>query len=146
MPHIRAYPNHSGAALPSLVFHNRVALLGDAGHAHGAAFGAGGSLAINDAYALSLALAEVWPPGYPSKRPSREQLGKALRVFDETRRPLVTRLLHIIHGRARAMPGGEKGGSDEELRRRTANRPDMSWLSEHDVEAELRAAFAREDV
>lgn len=152
VPYTKSYPNMAGTALSSFCFRDRLVLLGDAAHAHGGAFGAGGSLAINDAYALALALAHVWPPGSGgvlSARPTTQQLHKALSLYEETRKPLVTRLLNIVHGNAQARrwaadkrkDGGEE--TEAELRTRIANRPDMSWLSEHDVEAEFRAVVGR---
>lgn len=156
MPYVKTYPNHAGTALSSLVFADRVALLGDAAHTHGGAFAAGGSLAINDAYALALVLAHVWPLGQQTSaaRPTQLELARALRLYDETRRPLVTRLLGIVHGRAQSRrwgaekrngePGDEQGETDAELRTRIANRPDMRWLTEHDVEEEFRAVLVRE--
>lgn len=148
VPYTKTYPNHAGAPLPSLVFEGRTALLGDAAHTHGGAFAAGGSLAINDAYALALALAHVWPHG---GKPSRKQLERALNLYDETRRPLVTRLLDLVHGAAqkRRWTGAndssqENKETDEELRIRIANRPDMTWLTEHDVEAKFDRVIAQE--
>lgn len=181
VPYVKTYPNHAGTALASLVFADRVALLGDAAHTHGGAFAAGGSLAINDAYALALALAHVWhPPAPPPGLGERggggagaaaghahsargPDLARALRLYDETRRPLVTRLLGVVHGRAQARrwgaekkesggPGADEqeqeqeqeGETDAELRMRIANRPDLRWLTEHDVEQEFRQVLIRE--
>lgn len=148
VPYTKTYPNHAGTALSSLVFEGRVALLGDAAHTHGGAFAAGGSLAINDAYALTLALAHVWPQ---EGKPTQEHLGKALTLYDETRRPLVTRVLDLVHGAAQKKrwtgvngKDGEKKETDAELRSRIANRPDMTWLTEHDVEAEFLRVVSHE--
>ncbi|KAG8162172.1 hypothetical protein KVR01_007937 [Diaporthe batatas] len=147
VPYTKTYPNHSGTVLPSLVFDGRIALLGDAAHTHGGAFAAGGSLAINDAYALALSLAHVWPK---EGTPTRAQLRRALTFYDETRRPLVTRVLDLVHGAAqkkRWTGANAKNGeeeTDQELRGRIANRPDMTWLTEHDVEAEFRELISHE--
>jgi salicylate hydroxylase len=147
VPHTKTYPNHVGTALPTLVFNGPIALLGDAAHTHGGAFAAGGSLAINDAYALALSLAHVWPQ---EGKPTDKQVQRALVLYDETRRPLVTRLLDLVHGAAqkRRWTGtntaiGEKE-KDEELRARIANRPGMAWLTEHDVEDEFQGVISRE--
>lgn len=152
VPYVKTYPNFAGTALSSLVFDSRVALLGDAAHTHGGAFGAGGSLAINDAYALALALANVWPPSPVPSKPSQEQLDRALKLFDETRRPLVTRVLDTVHsqGQARRLAAANKANgmmeTDDELRARIANRPDIVWLTEHDVDAEFQAVAARHKI
>jgi salicylate hydroxylase len=59
-PIINVYPDYHGPALPSLVVGDgRVVLIGDAGHPHGGAFAAGGTLSIEDAYTLSLCLAHA---------------------------------------------------------------------------------------
>lgn len=150
VPYMKTYPNFAGTALSSLVFDGRVALLGDAAHTHGGAFGAGGSLAINDAYALALSLAHTWIPASTRSKPNSQLLKEALRLFDATRRPLVTRVLSIVHGQgqARRMAATNKtnGGTetDDELKSRISNRPDMAWLTEHDVNAEFLAVLARD--
>lgn len=149
VPYVKTYPNFAGTALSSLVFDGRMALLGDAAHTHGGAFGAGGSLAINDAYALVLALSHVWPPSSGLSNPAQEQLETALELFDETRRPLVTRVLNIVHsqGQARRLAASNKVNgrieTDDELRARISNRPEIVWLTEHDVDAEFEAVVAR---
>lgn len=143
--------------LDSFIFDGHVALLGDAAHAHGGGVAIGGSLAINDAYAFALALTRVWPPSDntstapdASPKPNQEQLEKALKLYDETRRPIVNRLLAGVHALAhkrrwmaekKTVDG--KGETDELLRARIANRPDLSWLTEHDVEAEFDKVVAR---
>lgn len=121
-------------------------MLGDAAHTHGGAFAAGGSLAINDAYALALSLAHVWPQ---QGTPTQEQLRRALALYDETRRPLVTRVLDLVHGAAQkrrwtgAKAGNGEKETDEGLRLRIASRPDMTWLTKHDVEAEFQGVISR---
>lgn len=151
-PYIKTYPMCAVTPLDSFVFDSHVALLGDAAHAHGGGVAIGGSLAINDAYAFALALTHVWPPAdnisttsaSPLAKPTQEQLEKVLKLYDETRRPLVNRLLAGVHALAqkrrwmaekKTVDG--KGETDEQLRARIANRPDLSWLTEHDVEAEF---------
>lgn len=153
-PYIKTYPMCAVTPLDSFIFHGHVALLGDAAHAHGGGVAIGGSLAINDAYAFALALTHVWPPAgttsTPAPKPSPEQLDKVLKLYDETRRPLVNRLLGGVHALAqkrrwmaqkKTLDG--KGETDELLRARIANRPDLSWLTEHDVEAEFEKVVAR---
>lgn len=152
VPYVKTYPNFAGTALSSLVFDSRVALLGDAAHTHGGAFGAGGSLAINDAYALALALTHFWPPVPEQSNPTSNELGRALKLFDETRRPLVTRVLDTVHsqGQARRLAAANKANgkmeTDDELRARIENRPDIVWLTEHDVDAEFQAVAARHHI
>lgn len=157
-PYIKTYPMCAVTPLNSFIFDGHVALLGDAAHAHGGGVAIGGSLAINDAYAFALALTHVWPPTdnnasttpHAPLKPTTEQLDKALKLYDETRRPLVNRLLAGVHALAqkrrwmaeRKTVDGQ-GETDELLRARIANRPDLSWLTEHDVEAEFDRVVAR---
>lgn len=155
-PYIKMYPNHAGTALPSLVFQDQVVLLGDAAHTHGGAFAAGGSLAINDAYALARSLSSIWPPGdgeAGKRNITRQELRRALRLYDETRRPLVTRLLDLVHSNAQARrwtadkkteSSSASNETDAELRARIADRPDMRWLTEHNVDVEFEAVLARQ--
>ncbi|KAL2836586.1 FAD/NAD(P)-binding domain-containing protein [Aspergillus pseudoustus] len=146
-PATRVYPNHLGTSLESLVFGGRIALLGDAGHTHGGAFASDGSLAINDAHALALSLAHVWPAaqGADGATPDKSQLQGALALFDATRRPHVTRLIDVVHSglaerfeKLRDPHRVEE--TDGELRARIAAVEGFSWLGEHDVEAEFRRA------
>lgn len=62
----------------------------------------------------------------------------------------MTRVLDLVHGAAQKKrwtgtnaENGEKE-TDEELRARIASRPDMTWLTEHDVETEFRGVISRE--
>lgn len=135
-PYVRLYPNYAGTALSTWLPAPRVALLGDAAHTHGGAFAAGGSLALNDALALALALkhvAESKTPGAPLQAPD---LQHALQLYDKTRRPHATRLLNIVHYQLHKKSPTYSSPEEEEsaLMARFQNRPDLTWLSEHDVE------------
>ncbi|KAL3481727.1 hypothetical protein BJX99DRAFT_270063 [Aspergillus californicus] len=148
-PSTRAYPNHLGTPLKSLVFGSHAALIGDAGHTHGGAFASGGSLAINDAHALALSLAYVWPKGDHSK-PDSSQVARALALFDATRRPHVNRLVEIVHSGLAARQEKLRSThrveeTDSELRERIAEEEDIGWLAEHDVESTF-AAITRAEV
>lgn len=53
IPHLRIYSNAAGQGLESWVLSDgRITLAGDAAHAHSDAFAAGGSLVVDDAWAL----------------------------------------------------------------------------------------------
>ncbi|KAL2786667.1 hypothetical protein BJX66DRAFT_341986 [Aspergillus keveii] len=116
-PYTNLYPNFAGDALETWVFGSRVTLVGDAAHAHGGAFAAGGSLALDDAFALALAC----------------------------RSPHTDRLLKTVHGQLDASrkvgPAVSPEEEDARLLERMRNRPDTVWLSEHDVEAEFAAVL-----
>ncbi|CAI7658991.1 unnamed protein product [Penicillium discolor] len=138
-PSTRLYPNHLGTSLKSMVFESHVALIGDAGHTHGGAFAAGGSLAMNDAHALALALAHVWPTERDTK-PSCRQLERALALFDGTRRPHVNKLIELVEiglaaRQAKLRDARQVEETDKELRERISGLSDIAWLAEHDVEA-----------
>ena len=57
-------------------------------------------------------------------------------MYDQTRRPHTARLLSIVHGliNRTAPTFATPEEEDEALRARMRNRPDLQWLSEHDVE------------
>ncbi|KAJ5136270.1 hypothetical protein N7448_004824 [Penicillium atrosanguineum] len=140
-PYTHLYPNFAGDSLPTWVFGSRVTLIGDAAHAHGGAFAAGGSLALDDALALSLAMKHVFssssiPPSFPV-----DKVGKALELYSKTRQPHTARLLHIIHNQISQKPQGNMTPEEEEhaLIKRMKSRPNTEWLSEHDVEAAFAA-------
>lgn len=161
-PYTRLYPNMAGEPLDTWVYGGGcVALIGDAAHTHGGAFAAGGSLAIDDAYALLLALQHVWPQ-QPGAQPTPAQIQHALRLFEATRRPHVAKVMalarHQIIGKLapgeKAKEGGEaEEGSgesdnddDEKLLTFIRSRPDTAWINEHDVEASFRAVVDAEAV
>ena len=139
---MRRYANVAGRALDKWSFEDRITLLGDAAHTHGGAFAAGAALAIDDAYALSLALDHVFPSGSEVGvgpiDPSHIAL--ALDLYETTRRPHSARVLAIVHENRRKALIRQKNRangqpeSDEEFRSRFANRTDPVWLTEHDVE------------
>lgn len=109
-------------------------LVGDAAHTHGGAHAAGGSLALDDAYALFLSISHVFPASSTSKL-SGPAIRQALTLYEETRKPHTERLLKTVHASRRATAPQ----NDEELRHKMLSRADTAWLSEHDVEI----AFAK---
>ncbi|KAF4339045.1 monooxygenase FAD-binding [Fusarium beomiforme] len=131
------FPNYAGAALDTWSFANRVTLVGDAAHTHGGSFAAGGSLAIDDAYALYRALDHVWPASdAPTGKPTKVQLAQVFELYETTRKPHLDKLLGIVHMNI----AGQKSNieratteTDEQLIQRVKNRMDPSWISEHDV-------------
>ncbi|BCS27830.1 uncharacterized protein APUU_60878S [Aspergillus puulaauensis] len=134
-PYTNLYPNFAGDAIPTWVFGSRVTLIGDAAHAHGGAFAAGGSLALDDAFALGLAFRHVF--GSRSQSPlDKGSLGRALDLYAKTRQPHTDRLLGIVHRQlnnkvSKPLTAEEE---NERLISRLRNRTDTEWLSEHDVE------------
>jgi salicylate hydroxylase len=144
-PYIRQFPGYAADPLETWSFHDRIVLVGDAAHGHGGAFAAGGSLAINDAHALSLALFHVWPPSASSKKPSVADLHKVFEIYQATRKRQVDRLLDSVHksvaGRRVKTDNGTEE-TDEQLRKRVSERMDPFWVAEHDVEAAFEAVVA----
>ncbi|KKA16259.1 hypothetical protein T310_10161 [Rasamsonia emersonii CBS 393.64] len=82
-PYTRLYPNYAGDPLPTWTFGSRVTLVGDAAHTHGGAFAAGGSLALDDAYALALAFRHVFGSASSANVPlsPAAAISKALNVY-----------------------------------------------------------------
>ncbi|KAJ5237632.1 hypothetical protein N7489_007723, partial [Penicillium chrysogenum] len=123
------YPSFVGDALPNWVFGSRVTLVGNAAHAHGGAFAAGGSLALDDSLVLGLAFEEVFSSSKATFSP--ENINKALGLYSQTRQPhtagVTRKVLFLQHTKKRLHLLLETG------------RPNTEWLSEHDVEAAFTA-------
>jgi salicylate hydroxylase len=135
-PDIRYYPNYfCGSSLSTWVFGDCVTLIGDAAHAHGGAFATGGSLAIDDAYALYLSLMSVFPVT-ATQKPALKDISKALRLYEDTRRPHAVRLLKVVHANNEMKTKkilAETQETDEELRARAKRGSNTTWLHEYDV-------------
>ncbi|RSL83053.1 hypothetical protein CDV31_016877 [Fusarium ambrosium] len=148
-PYVRLFPNYAGAALDTWSFSNRVTLVGDAAHTHGGAFAAGGSLAIDDAYALSRALNHVWPASSThTAKPTKAEIAEVFRIYEATRQPHVNRLLSVVHKNLAGQKANierAKTETDEQLRQRVAQRMDPSWISEHDVESAFEQVIEKEE-
>ncbi|KPM39404.1 hypothetical protein AK830_g7147 [Neonectria ditissima] len=146
-PYVRLFPNFAGAALETWSFSNRITLIGDAAHTHGGAFAAGGSLAIDDAYALHLALNYVWPPSSSqSAKPTKSQIAEIFAIYEATRKPHLNKILGIVHkslaGQKATVERG-KTETDEQLQERVLQRMDPWWISEHDVDGAFREAIGK---
>ncbi|PIG85712.1 monooxygenase [Aspergillus arachidicola] len=142
-PYTRIYPNYAGEPLPTWVFDSRVTLVGDAAHTHGGAFAAGGSLAIDDAYALFLAFRHVLGSSRAQK-PKAYEVRAALALYDETRRPHTEKLLTIVLKGIGAQ--ATNTDSDKVLVERVRNKPNTTWLSEHDVEKAFQSVLQKRSV
>lgn len=140
-PYTNLYPNFAGDALPTWVFESRATLIGDAAHAHGGAFAAGGSLALDDALALGLAFKHAFNPSSTRPSYSVENIDKALRLYSKTRQPHAARLLRIVHNQIGQRPRVNITPEEEDaaLVAKMKSRPNTAWLSEHDVEAAFAA-------
>ncbi|GAB1207822.1 hypothetical protein APSETT445_006557 [Aspergillus pseudonomiae] len=142
-PYTRIYPNYAGEPLTTWVLDSRVTLVGDAAHTHGGAFAAGGSLAIDDAYALFLAFQHTLG-SCRAQKPKRHEIRNALGLYDETRRPHTERLLTIVLKGIGAQVTNTD--SDEILVERVRNKPNTTWLSEHDVEKAFQGVLQNRSV
>nr|RBQ96998.1 hypothetical protein FVER53263_03772 [Fusarium verticillioides] len=149
-PYLKLFPNYAGTALDTWSFSNRVALVGDAAHTHGGAFAAGGSLAIDDAYALYRALDHVWPPSSTQTgKPTKAQIAQVFELYEATRKPHLDKLLGIVHKNISGQRSNTERATtetDEELRQRVKGRMNPSWISEHDVVAAFERAVGRIDI
>ncbi|KAI1457534.1 salicylate 1-monooxygenase [Annulohypoxylon moriforme] len=148
VPHTRVYPNSSAHPLETWVLGNgRVTLAGDAAHAHGGAFAAGGSLALDDAWAFASSILHVFPVDAKSK-PTDAEIQKALRIYERTRKPHTDRVMKVVHEnnlkKVAQYTQEKKAETDEQLRTRIKNRSDPSWIHEHDVQAAFAQAVAAE--
>lgn len=146
-PDIRCYPNFAVEnSLDTWIFNHRITLIGDAAHAHGGAYATGGSLAIDDAYALSLAISYVFP-STDSQSPSPDTICKALRLYERTRKPHADRLLKIVHN-ANKNKAGNIGIAitDDSLRDKAAKRPNTIWLHEHDVVLDFNRVVEEQNI
>ncbi|KAG9788774.1 hypothetical protein KCU88_g1725, partial [Aureobasidium melanogenum] len=138
-PYVRLYPNFAGEPLDTWVFgDSRVTLVGDAAHTHGGAHAAGGSLALDDAWALYLAFRHV-VLDHPHRQTRRLtvkdiDIHRALSLYEKTRRPHTERLVKSVLAGSKAAVTPD---SDEALRLKMTNRPRTTWLTEHDVNAEF---------
>ncbi|EXJ77329.1 hypothetical protein A1O3_09555 [Capronia epimyces CBS 606.96] len=152
VPWLRRYANVAGRELDQWTFADRVTLLGDAAHTHGGAFAAGASLAIDDAYTLSLAFDEVFPPTqvFSDQAATPELIARVLGLYERIRRPHAAKVLALVHqGKASAHKRFEqtRAGNpecDADFRKRIANRLDPVWLTEHDAERAFRTAAAED--
>lgn len=138
-PHTRLYPNASAQQLDTWVLGGgRVTLAGDAAHAHGGAFAAGGSLALDDAWAFAAVVTTVFPETATTTTvPTAAKIAAALRLYERTRKAHTDRVMRAVQlgnkkKAARAVTAPE---SDEELRARMEAREDPAWIHEHDVQA-----------
>ncbi|ROW10843.1 hypothetical protein VPNG_05368 [Cytospora leucostoma] len=142
VPYTNLYPNSAAHALDTWVLGGgRVTLAGDAAHAHGGAFAAGGSLALDDAWAFAAAVSHVFPPGEELKLPpSGEDIARALRIYEGTRKPHTDKVMAVVHAQnAKKLERIGQVQTEEDLLNRLHNRYDPTWVHEHDVQA----AFAK---
>lgn len=149
-PHTRIYPNAAAASgLETWVHGNgRVTLAGDAAHAHGGAFAAGGSLALDDAWAFAASLRHVFPEdSTAANKPTEAQISRAFRIYEETRKAHTDRVIQVVHeGNAKKLARlGTVAESDEELRARMKSRYDPTWIHEHDVVATFSRVLGEEE-
>ena len=148
-PDLRFHPNLScSQSLPTWVFGDSVTLIGDAAHAHGGAHATGGSIAIDDAYALYLSILSIFPLD-SSTKPARAEIGKALKLYEATRKPHADRLLKLVHAANTAKAEKIRTGkveSDEELRERARKGSNTTWLHEHDVIKTFEETLKRREV
>jgi salicylate hydroxylase len=119
--------------LDTWIFNDRVTLIGDAAHAHGGAYATGGSRAIDDAYAFSLAIASQFEAANVQSH-CVERIRTALNLYKRTRKPHADRLLEIVHNanKNKAINTGRVIDEDS-LKKKAAGGPDTIWLHEHDV-------------
>ncbi|KAI0013818.1 FAD/NAD(P)-binding domain-containing protein [Xylariaceae sp. FL0662B] len=149
VPYTKIYPNAAAQALETWVLGGgRVTLAGDAAHAHGGAFAAGGSLALDDAWAFASSISHVFPKD-KTRKPNDAEIAKALHIYERTRKPHTDRVMSVVHeSNARKVAQysqPREPETDEQLRSRIQNRVDPTWVHEHDVQAAFVQALAEAD-
>ncbi|KAK8135656.1 hypothetical protein PG984_003596 [Apiospora sp. TS-2023a] len=137
-PYTKVYPNSAADGLETWILDNgRVTLAGDAAHAHGGAYAAGGSLAADDGWAFAQAVKQLLARRNSTDRSlstTGEDLAETLRLYERTRKPHTDRVQQTVQQRNEVMVRRiGKVESDEDLRFRISNRPDLRWIHEHDV-------------
>lgn len=144
-PNVRHYPNTFASGLETWVHGDgRVTFAGNAAHAHGGAFAAGGSLALDDAWAFARAVLSVYPVG--AEKPENAEIAKALRLYERTRKAHTDRVLSTVkENNRKAIERVGAIETDEALRKRMLGRADPSWIHEHDVDAAFANA-SMEDI
>ncbi|OTA99305.1 hypothetical protein M426DRAFT_325285 [Hypoxylon sp. CI-4A] len=149
VPYTRVYPNSAAQALETWVLGDgKVTVAGDAAHAHGGAFAAGGSLALDDAWAFASSILHVFPEN-ASGKPTDADVLKALRIYEKTRKPHTDKVMSVVHDsnakKLERYSQASEPQSDEQLRAGIINRADPSWIHEHDVQAAFARAVAEEE-
>lgn len=141
-PYTRLYPNTFATSLDTWVYGDgQITFAGDAAHAHGGAFAAGGSLALDDAWAFTGAVYHIYPPA--STKPSLGAIAKGLQLYERTRKAHTDRVLATVHANNQKIVERQgKPESDEQLRARMKSRADPSWIHEHDVNDAFEQAVA----
>ena len=148
-PSIKCYPNTAAKELPTWVLGDgRVTLAGDAAHAHGGAFAAGGSLAINDAWAFAQSVLHFFPRRREAWRVRLDDdvgVAKVLQLYERTRKAHTDRVQRTVQERNQFLVDQIKTRQlDEELREKMRSRRDLTWIHEHDVEAAFESAVRSE--
>lgn len=155
-PFTRVHPNTAASGLDTWLFgfgdgQYRVTVAGDAAHAHGGAFAAGGSLAIDDAWAFAQSVLHVFAGGASSSVDSSSSQAKAakvtaaLRLYERTRKAHTDLVLKTVQANNAAIVNRlrlAKVETDADVRKRMESRQDKTWIHEHDVEAAFRDAVA----
>ncbi|KAH6661025.1 hypothetical protein BKA67DRAFT_654169 [Truncatella angustata] len=145
VPYTRIYPNSTAHALDTWILgEGRVTLAGDAAHAHGGAFAAGGSLALDDAWAFAASIFQIFPPT-STHAPKGQAIADALALYERTRKPHTDRVMQVVaQGNAKKVEQTRTKDviTDEQLRKRMKERADTSWIHEHDVVSKFRETLA----
>lgn len=145
VPYTRVYPNSTAHTLDTWILsQGRVTLAGDAAHAHGGAFAAGGSLALDDAWAFAASIFHVFPPE-SRLSPTVQDVASAVALYERTRKGHTDRVMKVVaQGNSKKIEQvrRQEKDTDEQLRQRMQQRADTSWIHEHDVIAAFEAALA----
>jgi len=157
MTDLDAYPLESAPWPKRLVWHDRIALMGDAAHPTAGAYGAGATMGQRDCWALFRSLQESYKKRSDndvnttriSNAPqSHYDLPRALKLYSETRRHFLGRVELQMELDTKDAPYLAEAASDEKewIRRFQERNKSLLWLAEHDVEAEFVKTLAAEAI
>lgn len=128
----REFAAFSGPELSRLTaWDNKIVLVGDSSHALSGAFGSGAGFAMEDGYILARALEYF-----------RNDVHRALPLFDAIRLPYYSRMYEYLAGEAQKRTAklkglGESASYDEQVRVKIikGGGSDMSWIYNNDIGA-----------
>ncbi|KPI45097.1 2-heptyl-3-hydroxy-4(1H)-quinolone synthase [Cyphellophora attinorum] len=142
----------AGPRLDTLIGWDCVALLGDASHPLTGAFGSGAAFALEDAWILARAI--EYTPLHHSQQSQQQQLGQALRIFDEIRSPYYAEMYRFLDLRKRQVQAAKQANPNQTLDEEILTKlgglglsedDSMDWIYFNDIEKVWEAWVAKQD-
>lgn len=127
----------SGPRLEHVVFHDALALIGDASHPLSGAFGAGAGFALEDVFTLAKSIEWAWETG--------KGLAAGLALYDQIRSPHYRDLYAVLDGLASIANGVAAANlsPDEEIeeRVRRITLGKSSWIYHYEIDKVVERHF-----